>query len=70
MKRKRLPEIDELYRSLLKEKNKLNSEHFMKTILPRINKLVDIEAVGTWEEIENSERVDTSDLLDNLRNKY
>ena len=72
MNRKRLPEIDELFRSLIKEKAKVNNlEYFMRvTINPnRKNKLVDLEARCVWTEMDNSGRVDNSDLLKNLKNK-
>lgn len=70
MNRKRLPEIDELYNGLVKEKNKVNNlEYFMKvTINPnRKNKIVDLEAEYIWTEMDNSEYVNNSDLLKNLK---
>lgn len=70
MNRKRLPEIDELFRSLIKEKTKVNNlEYFMKvTVNPnRKNKIVDLESEYIWTEMDNSKYVDSSDLLKNLR---
>ena len=69
MKRNRLPIIDELFNSLIKEKNKLNINHFLKVIYPKKNEIVDIDAIYTWDEMEDPEHNNTSDLLDNLRVK-
>lgn len=69
MKRERLPEIDELFRSLQKEKSKLNLEYFLKVINPKRDEIVDIEAVYTWDIMDDPEHNETSDLLNNLKKK-
>lgn len=69
MKRERLPEIEELFRSLQKEKSKLNLEYFLKVINPKRDEIVDIEAVYTWDIMDDPEHNETSDLLNNLKKK-
>ena len=69
MKRERLPEIDELFRSLQKEKSKLNLKYFLKVINPKRDEIVDIEAVYTWDIMDDPEHNETSDLLNNLKKK-
>lgn len=72
MNKERLPELDELYRSLIREKNKVNNlDYFMKvTINPKKNnKIEGLEAEYIWTEMDNSGYVDNSELLKNLRKK-
>ena len=69
MKRERLPEIDELFRSLQKEKSKLNLKYFLKVINPKRDEIVDIEVVYTWDIMDDPEHNETSDLLNNLKKK-
>ena len=68
-KQERFPIVEELYRSLQKEVNKLNLNNFTKLIESEGfigNKIVDLEASYTWDLIEESNHPDNSDTLKNL----
>ena len=72
MNKERFPELDELYRSLIREKNKVNNlDYFIKVTMnpEKKNKIEDLEAEYIWTEMDNSGYVDNSELLKNLRKK-
>lgn len=71
MERIRLPEMDELYNSLLKEKNRLNDlNYFIKTVVNsnNKNKIETLMSQYVWTSISDSTYVDTLELIESLKN--